>query len=355
MMALKFIFAIFAGLILLPTKASAIDIQPIGTESSEIAMVLAGEIEPGDDEKLSEYFQAAQNQKLPISFVNLNSPGGLVSVGAGMARLIRNQQLKTRVKAGSTCASSCFMLFAAGKERYAEPGARIGVHSAVHQRLGETRDAKSTTIDMVRFLSELGVPPSIVGKVVTTKPDQITWLTTEDLRSMQVRGAPAITPSESYIEKASPRLPTPTGAVSVEDQQRARSLLVQSNLSLRIGNNQAALELAEQAGKINPYDVNILSAYGYALYLNGKYEAARDKTLLAIRISPTFASLYRVLAFSSASLSDEAAAYEGLTKYYRYSTNKDLVLTELNSIIGAKNSEPILRSAARRTIERVGQ
>lgn len=334
----------------MPQAVTAVEIQPIGTGNSEIAISVSGEIDSGDDELFSESLQTAQNERLAVGFVNLNSPGGIVSTGAGMARIIRNRQIKTRVKSGSTCASACFMLFAAGKERHAEPGARIGVHSAVNQRYGETKDAKSTTIDMARFLSELDVPSSIIGKIVTTKPDQITWLTAEDLRAMKVHGAPPVVPTESYVERVAPKIPTPSGVVSVPEQRRARTLLVQSTTALRIGNKSDALTFAESAAKIIPYDVDILSAYGYALYMNGKSEEARDKTLLAVRINPSFPSLYRVLALANASLSNEAEAYENFVRYYKYSTNKDIVVSELNYLVSSPESTETMRSAAKRAV-----
>jgi uncharacterized phage-associated protein len=344
-----FLIVLTAGCFL-PKAAQAIEIQPIGTGQSEIAISISGEIDSGDDEKLSESLQAAQNKRLEIGFINLNSPGGIVSAGAGMARIIRNRQIKTRVKAGSTCASACFMLFAAGKERYAESGARIGVHSAVNQQLGETKDAKSTTIDMARFLSELDVPPGIIGKVVTTKPDQIAWLTNDDLRGMRVHGAPAVLPTESYVERVAPKIPTPAGVASIKEQRQARTLLVQSTTALRIGSKADALAFAESAARLVPYDVDILSAYGYALYMNEKNQEAIDKTLLAVRISPSFPGLYRVLALANAALSKEPEAYENFVQYYKYSTNKDNVVSELNYLAESQDATKVMRFAAKRAL-----
>ena len=38
----------------------------------------------------------------------------------------------------------------------------------------------------VRRLKAIGVPESIIGKIVTTPPDRMTYLTTEDLQQMGV-------------------------------------------------------------------------------------------------------------------------------------------------------------------------
>ena len=60
----------------------------------------------------------------------LNSPGGSVLEARDMARLIRALRVSVVVPDRAVCASACFLLFAAGRDKVAEPGAMIGVHSA---------------------------------------------------------------------------------------------------------------------------------------------------------------------------------------------------------------------------------
>ena len=40
---------------------------------------------------------------------------------------------------------------------------------------------------MARIVKDLGVPASIVGKMVVTPPNQMVWLTVDDLRSMETK------------------------------------------------------------------------------------------------------------------------------------------------------------------------
>ena len=51
---------------------------------------------------------------------------------------------------------------------------------------------------MARIVKELGVPASIIGKMVVTPPNQMVWLTVDDLRSMETKmfGKPNQLPSD---------------------------------------------------------------------------------------------------------------------------------------------------------------
>jgi hypothetical protein len=58
----------------------------------------------------------------------ISSPGGLVLEGALIAQFVRQRAMN--VTANNLCSSSCTMILAAGKERTATPGARIGFHKS---------------------------------------------------------------------------------------------------------------------------------------------------------------------------------------------------------------------------------
>jgi hypothetical protein len=73
---------------------------------------------------------------------------------------------------------------------------QIGVHSiyAVIKQWGGApvlfwEEKGDTTIWAVRRLKAIGVPDAIIGKIVTTPPDQMTYLSIEDLKLMEVEVA----------------------------------------------------------------------------------------------------------------------------------------------------------------------
>lgn len=314
--------------------AHAATISPKGTRHDGIQLHLEGKIVEGDAERLEANFEHAKSLGLAVNAISLDSPGGRVSVGASLARSVRARQLKTIVADGDTCASSCFMLFAAGKERSAGETSRIGVHSAVVPMIGETDSAKSSTVDTVRFLSELGVPPQILGKMVTATPDQMAWLNKDDLRLMQASGHVTKAPAKSYVETATPPIKRESlpPIASPADATSARDLLAEAMSSIRANAPKNAVKLLKRAKELDPYDPFIASTYGYALHLSGDNAAAKDALLLSLQIKKDFAEAYRVLALTAVALNDAPWARANFVSYYKTSTRPDAAYNYLQSL-----------------------
>jgi hypothetical protein len=106
--------------------------------------------------------------------------------GVKLAEAIRVAKISTNVGRAATCASACFLAFAAGDTKNATYGAQIGVHGASDQAGRETAQAGAATVSMARIAKELGVPPAIIGRMVVTPPSEIVWLSPLELQSMGV-------------------------------------------------------------------------------------------------------------------------------------------------------------------------
>jgi hypothetical protein len=273
------------------TTSQSAEISPKGTRDNGVVIGIVGGLKDGDDSKFASSIQKAKSLGIHISAVSLDSPGGLVIVGASIAKLVRSNGFNTLVPSDATCASACFMIFAAGKERFAGDKARIGVHSANNPKLGETDDAKSSTIDMARFLAELGVPPPILGKLVTARPADMAWLTPDDLRLMKTNIATPPPTRESYVERVVPTIVKPTAATP-EELRKAKLLMSQGLSHINADDAQSAITVLRQAVRLSPYDPDIASTYGHALHLIGKNEEAKEALLLALQIKPDFAQTY---------------------------------------------------------------
>lgn len=85
--------------------------------------------------------------------------------------------------ASKKCDSVCAFIFLAVKERYMDRGCKIGVHSVSNDRGKEDADSARITLQMSRLFAGLGVPPSIIGKIVATPPAKITFLDNRDGRA----------------------------------------------------------------------------------------------------------------------------------------------------------------------------
>lgn len=327
------------------------ELLPKGAKEGGIVISLRGEIKTGDDAQLEASLEKAKNLGLRVNSIELDSPGGLVFTSTSMAKLVRSNKLNTVVADGATCASACFMIFAAGSVRFAGTKARIGVHSAVNPGVGENDGAKSTTIDMARFLSELGVPSLILGRLVTSRPQEMAWLTPEDLLLMRINTAIAPNSRESYIEKIAPAIRKISPNASPENRRKADYLLTQGFSYIRSGRPQEALPILKQASQYNPYSPDIASSYGYALHLSGNNEDAKGALMLALQLKPDFSETHRLMALTVASLDDEQWAKECLLNYYKYSSYKDLALDAIRIMRDARASPSALVIASKEAIQ----
>jgi hypothetical protein len=165
------------------TLGHAAEIKIVDTENGGTIVSLTGEIVPGDQVKFLDTLEPARSNR-PVKALRLNSPGGSIREAVNIAGIVRANNIQTSVGTAETCASACFIIFTAGVRKYAALGAMIGVHSAWDRVTG--KDAPAGTIAVARIIRELGVPEAIVGKLVLAGPDEVSWLSGDDLSSMGV-------------------------------------------------------------------------------------------------------------------------------------------------------------------------
>jgi hypothetical protein len=208
-------------------------------QGSPPILSLHGEIVAGDfDQLAAELVSVGSRHGLPL--LALNSPGGKIIEANNMATLIRRFGLGVVVSDGEECASACFLLFAASPHRAAGPGAKVGVHSA--SLFGdESLPTLAVTALMARDAAALGVPPSVLGRMVTTVPSDMAWLTDDELRQMNVKreGLPA--PEQD----PEPRLATGVIPLAQPDERTAALPAMRESAPAAYGNR---LTLSYRAG-----------------------------------------------------------------------------------------------------------
>jgi hypothetical protein len=178
-----------------PSSFSAVLTSHVSKEGKAI-IDLNGAITSGDSDRLQQLIKGANDSGKIVSGIRLNSQGGNVLEGAKLADAIRFAKIASVVSNGATCASACFLAFAAGVDKFASYSASIGVHGASDANGQETVGSNAATVAMAKIIKELGVPAAIIGKMVVTPPDQIIWLSPNDLRAMgaSMTGKPSQTP-----------------------------------------------------------------------------------------------------------------------------------------------------------------
>lgn len=172
------------GAAVVSTAATAAELKSVTLKGDVIIIALSGDVAEGDTAAAEALIKSANDRDRLISAVRLDSPGGSLAEAVQLANLIHRAKLPTIAAAGSRCASACFIVFAAGNEKFASYDAAIGVHGVSDKFGHETAQTEEATIAMARIVSRFGVPPRIIAQMVTTRARDISWLTPEDLRAM---------------------------------------------------------------------------------------------------------------------------------------------------------------------------
>jgi hypothetical protein len=151
---------------------------------------LTGTIDPGSGERFAAEVGARGEY---VTTVALDSPGGSVTDAMAIGALIHEKGFATSVATGALCASSCPLVFAGGKERYATSASAIGVHQVyAAMQAGELpatlaaagsamSDAQRTTATISRHLAAMGVDPSLWLHALETPPDRLYYFSPEEL------------------------------------------------------------------------------------------------------------------------------------------------------------------------------
>jgi hypothetical protein len=166
------------------TQTGAATFKPSMMKDGRVVITISGEITEGDSDTFKIAVKTANDAGKLVSSIRLNSPGGNLYEGASLAEAVRFGKMATNVGQAATCASACFLIFAAGENKFANYSAQIGVHGASDENGAETVRSGAATVSMAKIAKDLGVPPAIIGRMVVTSPSDMVWLSPADLQSM---------------------------------------------------------------------------------------------------------------------------------------------------------------------------
>jgi hypothetical protein len=151
-------------------------------------VVLSGEIARGDAEKTIAAIEAAAQQHKAdgrIVTLALDSPGGVVIDAVQLGEFVERAKVPVLVTPRSNCESACFFIFMSSPAKLVAHGARIGVHSVSHNGQ-EDAETSFVTVRAARLARSAGVPQSVIGKMVTAAPGDMSYLSDSELKQMGV-------------------------------------------------------------------------------------------------------------------------------------------------------------------------
>ncbi|WP_149530680.1 hypothetical protein [Tardiphaga sp. P9-11] len=216
------VFKYFSGILFLvwfTTGAFGADVRSAALKDGRIIIVISGDIAPGDLDAFKAAVKTANDAGKLVTSIRLNSGGGNLVEGVKLAEAVRFAKMATNVGQNATCASACFLIFAAGETKYANYTAQIGVHGASDKTGEETVQSGAATVSMARIAKELGVPPAIIGRMVVTPPSDMVWLSPTDLQSMgtamvgkpsQIASTTSVPPINGQVQAGPPVQLQPT-------------------------------------------------------------------------------------------------------------------------------------------------
>jgi len=170
----------FAGLALSVSIADAAEIKSFNLKDDSVEISISGNIAPGDIDALRTSIKAANDTGKLVTSLRLNSEGGNLLEAVRVADWVKSAKISTNVGQSATCASACFLIFAAGETKNASNSARIGVHGASEKGVV----SRAATTSMADVAKELDVPWSIIRRMINTPPGEVEWLNLADLRLM---------------------------------------------------------------------------------------------------------------------------------------------------------------------------
>ena len=163
--------------IILPGTCSALEIRRVPA-CSGVVLRLRGDFRDGDYARFKSQFR----KKVAIIGLDLSSDGGDFEEGVQIANLTRQKKLSVYVT--EECNSVCAFVFFSAAKRYLAQNSRIGVHSVSNSRDIEDLSSMRLTLKVARLSVKLGVPESAIGKMVSTRPSNITYLDDGDLSAL---------------------------------------------------------------------------------------------------------------------------------------------------------------------------
>jgi len=264
--AALFALVVMAGL--LPRQGSSAEIKSIGDGDGRITIVITGKITPGDTDAFAAEVKQANDAKKIVANVSLNSVGGNLLEGVKLAAAVRVGKISTNVE--KTCASACFLVFAAGSTKVANYAAQIGVHGASDKSGAETVQSNAATVSMAKIATKLGVPAAIIGRMVVTPPSEMVWLSPADLQSMGTTmvGKPdqvPVIPGPTIANQTPPGVPTPSRQDMPASRPRSWATMTDNALELSRRQNGGT---AKTLRSCQPHEG--ICNTGVLLKLNGK-------------------------------------------------------------------------------------
>lgn len=157
------LFCLFSSIAI----AADIRLQRLSGSDARL-IVVSGPIERLDADRFIN-----QTVGVTKAVVILDSGGGAVIDALAIGRSIRRRGFFTAVPDNTLCASSCALIWLAGKQRFAEENSIVGFHAAYIYKNGKTSETGVGNALIGSYLNDLGLSDTAIIFVTSAPPEGI--------------------------------------------------------------------------------------------------------------------------------------------------------------------------------------
>lgn len=183
------------------------DLRPLMPPVLRIQMT--GPITSEDPEKLLEILSEYDASDVRDISVSIDSPGGNLSAGILMGRLLneRSEIVSASVSnskaTAAICASACVLVYLGADYRYLSEGSLIGVHqfSSINSELGSAEamsSAQMVSAMIVSYIQEMRVDTELFKRMSETPAEGIDFISRADLERWNVVTGPIYSETAEY-------------------------------------------------------------------------------------------------------------------------------------------------------------
>ncbi len=171
----RLIMAAAVAVVSVPVSAATVDTVTRDFQGRKVAhIVVRGEMAEGDEKKF-----VRNALDLDEAVVVLEGPGGDLTPGIEIGKVIRMKGFTTLVHRGRPCESACALAWLAGRPAMMEAEGTVGFHAAWEDDDEGSVSSVGNAI-VGAYVNALGLPEAVVEYVTEAPPDDMKFLTFSD-------------------------------------------------------------------------------------------------------------------------------------------------------------------------------
>jgi len=211
----------------MPATASAAEFEHQTLDDGSEAILILGDIEPGDEEAFRQL-----TIQYPDATVALDSDGGALVPALEIGRLVRLRNYTTVVLDDGRCVSSCALIWIAGSRRVLSTTASLGFHASYLDEGGVKVESGAANALVGHYLSQLSLSQDAVLFATLAPPTEVAWLNVSNRNRAGIAfetfeaeaNSPAPIPQVQIVDKTPvvKATPPPIQVVRTEDSVSGR-------------------------------------------------------------------------------------------------------------------------------------